>query len=266
MNTLTISLRGIGVAAALLVAASTLLAQPDAAGKARLDTLRQTPEVAGEAIYQGAVFAQTPGIGKPLFNYERRVGTHVGGLSASHITRDAVGSVIIVEEARFTPAYAVQRFEASNLQAGFSGSVEVSKEGTHLEYSLSQNGKLTKAAEDVSDPVVTGPTLHGFVLQHWDALASGQPIAVRMIVLAEKTTYGFVVRKHAAADGVTAFSITPASALVRMFIAPMKVSFDTTSRALVRYEGRVPPMQAEGGKLKSLDARVEYTMHVPVYR
>jgi hypothetical protein len=266
MSTSKPSVRASSVAVALLIATATLHAQPDAAGRARLETLGQTPEVAGAAIYQGAVFSQTAGTGKPLFNYERRAGTHVGGLSASHITRDPSGTVIIAEEARFTTAYALQRFDASNLQAGFTGSVEVSKDGTHLEYSLSQNGKLSKAAEDVSDPVVTGPTLHGFVLQHWDALAGGQPIAVRMIVLAEKTSYGFVVRKHAAADGVTAFSITPASALVRMFIAPMKVSFDTASRALLRYEGRVPPMQAEGGKLKSLDARVEYTMQVPVYR
>jgi hypothetical protein len=34
----------------------------------------------------------------------------------------------------------------------------------------------------------------------------------------------------------------------------------------VRYEGRVPPMESVDGKLKNLDARVEYTSLAPVYR
>jgi hypothetical protein len=34
----------------------------------------------------------------------------------------------------------------------------------------------------------------------------------------------------------------------------------------VRYEGRLPPMKREGGSLVDLDARVDYTMNVPVYR
>jgi hypothetical protein len=266
MQSLSSFLRTIGTFTAPLPAAAALHDQADAAGRARLDALRQTPEVAGELVYRGAVFAQQSSSDKALFNYERRVSTIARGLSAAHITSDVDGTVIIAEEARFTPAYALQRFDVVNEQAGFSGSVVVSREGRRLEYRLSRNGKLSTASDDVTDPVVTGPTLYGFVLQHWEALASGQAIPVRMIVLAEKTTYGFVVRRLAAADGLTSFSITPSSALVRLAIAPLKVTFDSATRALVGYEGRVPPMQADGRKLKTLDARIDYTMLAPVYR
>jgi hypothetical protein len=49
-------------------------------------------------------------------------------------------------------------------------------------------------------------------------------------------------------------------------IAPLRVEFDSASRNARRYEGRVPPMEAVGGKLKDLDARVDYTMVATSYR
>ena len=51
-----------------------------------------------------------------------------------------------------------------------------------------------------------------------------------------------------------------------MLVAPLTVSFDTTSRNVIRYEGRVPPLQPVAGKLQPLDARVDYTMAVAAYR
>ena len=141
-----------------------------------------------------------------------------------------------------------------------------SQGGPHLEYRLNQNGKLTTASEDVADPVVAGPQLHGFILQHWDALAQGNSIPVRMIVMAKKTPYGFDIRQAAQADGRTSFSITPSSWLVRLAVAPLSVSFDTATKHVLRYEGRVPPMQPVAGKLRELDARVDYDLHAPVYR
>jgi hypothetical protein len=256
--------------AALAMTTAVAIAHADSVGSARLDTLRQTPEVAGVQIYQGAVFATHTPSATPLFSYERRVGVMGSGLSSAHITHDADGRLIIAEEAQFTTDYAVQRFDATNLQQGYSGTVLLSQGGRHLEYRLNHKGKLTTATEDVNDPVVTGPTLHGFVLQHWDPLTSGKTVKVRMIVLAEKTTYGFDIRRVAPADepdpALATFSITLSHWLVRQAIAPLKVSFNARTRSPVRYEGRVPPMQAEGGKLKNLDARVDYTMQAAVYR
>jgi hypothetical protein len=250
--------------AALAAGAATGHAALDAAGIARLAALRQSPESAGALIYRGTVFAQHAPGAAPLFTYERRVGTTANGLSSAHVTLDPNG--IIAEQAQFTPGYALQRFDATNAQSGYSGSVVLSDGGRHLEYRLSENGKVTTASEDVSDPVVAGPSLHGFILHHWDALTQGRRIPVRMIVMTKKVTYGFDIRRFAQADGRTSFSITPSSWLVRLVVAPLIVTFDSTTKNVVRYEGRVPPMQGQGGKLRELDARVDYTMSAPVYR
>lgn len=125
---------------------------------------------------------------------------------------------------------------------------------------------VTTLVAVLADPVLTGPTLHGFVLQHWDTLAAGQVQAVRMVALVDMTTYGFESRSLPAADGLVSFSVIPSSLLVRLAIAPLKLSFDAGTRALVRYEGRVPPMRTEGSTLKALDARVEYRMDLARYQ
>jgi len=114
--------------------------------------------------------------------------------------------------------------------------------------------------------VLAGPSLHGFILAHWDALAAGKDLPVRMIVMAKKETCGFTIRQSAQRDGRTGFSVTPSSLLVRLAVAPLRVEFDSNTRRLLRYEGRVPPRQNVGGKLEDLDARVEYTMVMANYR
>ncbi|HEU0204404.1 MAG TPA: hypothetical protein VFR86_28680 [Burkholderiaceae bacterium] len=265
MRSLALTSLSVAIVAALAACGTPPSAILDRAGAARLDALRQAPETAGDRIYQGAVFPIEPPGAPQVFSYERRIDKLGDGLASSHITRDTNGDVVVVESAQFSPAYEVTRFEAVHKEAGYSGSVIVTG-GRHLEYVLSQGGKIRTATEDVADPVVTGPSLHGFILHHWDALAAGQRLPVRMIVLAKMQTYGFEIQRADASDGRTAFSITPTNFLVRLALDPLRVEFDSSTRNVLRYIGRVPPMQGVAGRSEALDARVEYTMNVPVYR
>jgi hypothetical protein len=226
----------------------------------------QVDQTAGALVYRGDTFSQRMPAGEPLYRYERRVVSAPSGLTASHITSDPTGRVIIVESALVSNHYETQRFEAMNQQAGFSGSVEISNGGRHLEYTLNDNGKVSQASEDVSDPVVCGPSMFGFILKQWEPLKAGATLPVRMVVLKEKTTYGFNVKFEKLANGQASFTVTPSNFLVRMAIAPLRVVFNASTRTPVRYEGRVPPMENVAGKLKDLDARVEYTSTAATYR
>lgn len=185
------SLALIGFAATIL---STFVkadpARLDTQSESRLTTLRHSPASAGELIYRGTVVEQGSPAAPPLFTYERRVGSTVDGLVAAHITRSASGAVVIVEEAHVGADYALQRFEAINQQLGYHGSVVVSDHGRRLDCRLVKGGKLSVASERVTQPVVSGPSLHGFILRHWDALAQGARIGLRFVVVAEKTSYG----------------------------------------------------------------------------
>ena len=232
----------------------------------KLDALQVSAEAAGTLVYRGNTFTQRAPAGAPLFRYERRVLTSPNGLTASNITRDPAGRVIILESAQVSPNQETQRFEATNQQSGFTGSVQISKGGRHLKYELNDNGKLSTASEDVVDPVVSGPSMFGFILKNWDPLMAGATLPVRMLVLKEKTTYGFDLKFEKLADGKASFTITPSNLLIRMAVAPLQVTFDASTKMPARYEGRVPPLENISSKLKDLDARVEYTSISAVYR
>jgi len=269
-NTTALPKRLIALSAAIAMAAAATPASLDAAGQARLASVLQAPASAGELVYRGRVFANDRADAAPLFTYERRV-AHMsdGQEAASHITHAPGGEVIIAEVARYAAGYALQRFDATNKQLGHSGSVVLSKGGRHLEFRLLDKGKLSTASEDVDAPVVSGPSLHGFIRHHWDLLARGEPLPVRMIVLAQLQTYGFDIRRIAGSEGdagSTSFSITPSNWLVRLTLKPLSVTFDDTTRNVVRYEGRVPPMRQLEDRLTTLDAQVDYRMAIAVYR
>ena len=250
----------------LAVAASPAHAQLDDNSLAQLQSLGQSPANAGELIYKGDTYAQQSSSEQPLFRYERRVAMTPAGLTASHLTRNPSGELMVFEVAQVGPDYALQRFETINQQSDFSGSVAVSADGRQLHYSLLEQGEASHADEEVDLPVVTGPSMHGFILQHWDQIKAGSSLPVRFVVLQEKQTYGFDIRFEQEAQGQTVFTVTPSNFLIRMAIAPLKVTFDSSARTVVRYEGRVPPKQEIDGQLKDLDARVEYTAITPSYR
>lgn len=254
------------VVAVLVLNATSSYAQLSQPALAKLESLRLSPESTGTLVYRGDTFTQHPPFGLPLYRYERRVWSTPTGFTASHITSDPTGRVIIVEASVVSPNYEVQRFDVVNQQAGLVGSAVISQAGHHLEYELTSNGTVSRASEDVSDPVVTGPSLFGFILKNWDTLKAGSTVPVRMVVLKDKTTYGFDLRFEKLVHGQASFTITPSSFLIRLAVAPLRVVFDAATRNAVRYEGRVPPMENVSGKLKDMDARVEYTSISPTYR
>jgi hypothetical protein len=226
-----------------------------------------TLAAAGALIYEGRVYASDAAA--PLFTYERRVSTFDDGLEAAHLTRDAAGATLIVEAARVTPTYALRRFEADNRQQGYRGSVVVSDDGRRLHYELQRDdGTRRSADERIDAPAVSGPSLHGLILQHWDTLTGCGALPVRMLVLDKTTSYGFTIRHERARSGAgrTAFSVTPTNWLLRFAIAPLVVTFDERTRQVVRYDGRVPPQRSVDGRSRPFDARVEYAARAPAYR
>jgi len=251
-----------------LGASATNLPPPlDGGAAQRLDALHRAPDSAGTRVYRGLVFAPTPGDAEALYHYERRVLATSDGLTATHITHNTQGAVLIVEAATVSPAYVLRRLDIANRQTGNSGSAVASTDGRHVDFTLLQAGKERTRRETIGDPLVSGPSLHGFVLQHWDVLASGATVPVRMVVLDELRTYGFDIRQvREGDDGRTTFSITPRNWLVRLAVAPLRVTFDKITRHVLRYEGRVPPMIEVNGRLRTLDAHVLYTAHVSRYR
>jgi hypothetical protein len=259
-------------AAAWLAGLATLLAPGahaalEPAALQRLTALQQSPDRAGAWVYDGLVQPLETPDGPALFSYQRRVQPSGDGMIASHVTRDPQGRVLIVESAAVAADYTLRRFEAVNRQLSQSGSVEAHPDGRQLHYRLIDGGRVRTATETIDAPAVTGPSLHGHLLRQWDVLSAGRAQRVRFVVLSRLESVPFEIRRaEAAAPGRRAFTITPAHWWLRLAIAPLRVEFDEATRHVLRYEGRVPPMQEVDGRLKTLDARVDYPRHASVYR
>jgi hypothetical protein len=252
--------------AALMGAAIPAIAEQNPEAAAKLTEFRSSPAMAGALIYRGTVSALNRSTSETLYTYERRAEKNAQGSLAAHLTSDLQGDLLIVEAAQSSPTYDLQRFDAINKQLGYSGSVVVSANGHRLDYHLNENGKISTATEDIADPAVSGPQMFGLILTHWPLLKAGKTLPVRMIVLKAKTTYGFDIRMEKEVNGQATFTVIPSSFLIRMAIAPMRVVFDVPSSTVVRYEGRVPPMELVAGKFKDLDARVDYKSIETSYR
>lgn len=211
----------------------------------------------GTLVYRGSVFAPDDP-GKPRMIYERRV--RAGDLPESvHLTRWPSGEPMLLHRATHSDAYEVSAFDVLSAQTGISGEMHV--DDSRVCFSVTTNGRTQTRSEPRREPVVVGPTLFGVALLHWDALVAGEPVPLRFAVVERLRTYAFTLRHLDSDAETTRFELRADRRLVRATVPPMVITFDTRTRRVVRYEGRVPPKD----RGRDLDARVEYTFFVDRY-
>lgn len=226
--------------------------------------MQQLPERSGERIYEGLVYSLDTTRREPMFRYDRRVRVERGSLVSTHITKNPEGTVVVTQTAHHDSAYRLTRANMIQRQSGLSGSVEV-KDG-ELSFILIDNGRVTTATEKLTDPVIAGPTTFGFIVTHWDTLLAGASLPVRFAVLERNESIGFILDRVPGNAGGVTVRMRPSSAIIRLAVKPTYFTFDSTSRKVLGYDGRVPPLEEVNGKLKTLDARVRYTFYVPTFR
>jgi hypothetical protein len=229
-----------------------------------IDAVQQLPASAGAQVYEGQVFA-LDGRPMPLFHYERRVRATDDGLVSTHVTYDPSRMVVVIQSASHTPGYDLVRADLLHGQSGVSGFVEVSERA--VAFTLNEGGHATTAREELTDPVVAGPTMFGYILAHWDDLMGGATLPIRFAVIERRETIGFILDKvDSATPGRTVIRMKPSNLLIRMAIAPTFFEFDTATRKILEYTGRVPPLEAVEGRLRTLDARVAYRFTAADFR
>lgn len=231
-----------------------------APASAQLEHLAEAPGSLGTLVYRGRVQPRGPD-SAALFSYERRVSASEAHATSTHLTQTVGGDTIVLHRAEHHPGdYRLYRFEEIHQQTGTAGTVTVDASGTAT-FALRDGRRRTERG---SEPVVAGPTLFGFVLHRWDDLLGGAHVPVRFAAIDAMRTYRFSIRLLSQDAEQTRFEMRPSSPLVRLGVPTMHLTFDTPTRAIVRYEGLVPPLV--GDRLDRLDARVDYTMQLPAYR
>ncbi|MFN8058699.1 MAG: hypothetical protein U0Q12_05990 [Vicinamibacterales bacterium] len=230
--------------------------------RARLDEIARRPASTGDQIYEGRVLT-LDGRDQPLFAYERRVREEGGLVTSTHITHDPAGAVVVVQSASHTPAYELRRADLLHGQSGVSASVVIAD--GRATYTLDDGGRTTTAHETVREPVVAGPTMFGFILAHWEALARGAVIRFGCRARARRVAR-LRPRSCRRAGRADDRRMTPPNPLVRLAVSRTYFHFDTGTRQILEYTGRVPPFERRGDALAALDARVSYRFVAASFR
>ena len=218
-----------------------------AAGCAQAPLAMPTVPDGGTRIYTGEVLDSQ---GVPMFRYTRSSTEHW----SIHRSFDAdTNALVVAQAARHDHAYTLRQYVEDHVQLGLR-SVVSSPAPDHLEYTTLDGHRVRHRTERIDAPAVTGPTLFGFILTHWDRLARGEALEVRFVVAERRRSYRFVLRMREPADGRTTVEMRPRSWILRRSIAPIRMHFDPRTRSILAYEGRIPPRK--GGR--PVDARVEY--------
>ena len=218
----------------------------------------------GELVYVGRVFPLRGAAGAPTYVYERRVDTRDGGLVSTHVTRDPAGAIQIAESATHRADYTLARYTLHTDQLGQSGEILV--DHGEVTFRITDGTHERTQVERVSGPVVVGPTLVGTIVGRLDDLERGATVRVRLAVLERLETIGFDLRVIDHVQGETRVRMSASSFLVGLLVDPITFTFETSTRKLLRLEGRVPPKLRVGDHWSAFDARVEYDFFAAAYR
>lgn len=218
----------------------------------------------GDRIYVGRVFPLAAPSAAPTYVYERRVAEQDGALVSTHVTRDPAGEIQLAESATHSAGYELVDYTLYANQLGQHGSIHV--EGDEVSFRLSDDGHEKTRVEHQPGDVVVGPTLIGYVFQRLDALAQGEVAEVRLAVIDRLETIGFRLEAVDGPPGQMRVRMSPSSFLVGLAIDPIYFTFETSSKRLLRLEGRVPTKIRDGRYWSDFDARVEYELVASSYR
>jgi len=216
---------------------------------------QQAPALTGDQVYEGRVYA-LDARPDPLFRYERRVQRAGDGWKSTHLSFDPAGAAVVLQSATHSNGYEFRQGELIHGQTGATASAEIA--GGEIIFTLTDAGKTTIAREAMTAPVIAGPTTFGYILAHWDELEAGATLPVRFAVLERAETIGFDLEKVESVLGQTTIRMRPSYLAMRMLLAPTFFHFDTASRRILEYTGRVPPLELVNERLRTLDARVAY--------
>jgi hypothetical protein len=218
----------------------------------------------GDAIYVGRVFPLHGTSTQPTYVYERRVEARLGRWVSTHVTRDSAGAIQLAESATHSSDYALSEYTLYANQLGQTGGIRVQDD--QITFRVTDGNIERVRVERLTGDVVVGPTLVGYVVRRLDGLARGEVAEVRLAVLDRMETIGFELAAVAAPAGLTRIQMTPSSFLIRLAVDPVIFTFETSTRQLVRLEGRVPTKIRDGDRWKDFNARVEYAFVASSYR
>jgi hypothetical protein len=160
---------------------------------------------------------------------------------------------------------ALESVELEELQVGAVGSARIrrasddaAKGSIEFEFGKEPGGRLKVRTEGIREKPLIADMVGPFLKSQWEALAHGEAVKCRYIVVPRKETVGFTFTKDAASTWhgrqVLTVRMEATSPFVAALVNPLVFTIEQAPpHRVLQYVGRTTPKIQAGGKWKELD-------------
>lgn len=157
------------------------------------------------------------------------------GIDGKVYTRQKINA----KKSPYAPDYTLEDLRDGHLEAVFFNGATY--EILFKDNAAAPGEKVTLRIPGNEIATVTFPGFSNFALKHWDILSRGEAVFFYLIVPTQRDFYRFrLVRDSITGSGISQrvhFRIELVNLVLRMFVDPIRISFDVSGRRMVRYEG-----------------------------
>lgn len=177
---------------------------------------------------------------------------------------DELGKTIVQRSVNFEKDMIKPDFKLSDLRNGYSEGAEVNASGIRVFSGGSPDEPLEHKLLIVPEPTVIDAGFNFFIEKNWDRLMNGEVLSFNFVAPSQLDYFSLrVYKKHE-----TTFRGKPAvvmnmdvdNFLIRFFVEAIHMTYDTSSRKLLLYDGISNIYDAEG---KSHMVRMEFNYKDP---
>lgn len=86
-------------------------------------------------------------------------------------------------------------------------------------------------------PIVIDAGFDRFIVQHWDVIMGGQPVAMEILAVSRGSFYDFEIRHLGSKNGLAEFEVKPTSLVLKWLVDPISVRYTIESRRLHQFTG-----------------------------
>jgi hypothetical protein len=169
------------------------------------------------------------------------------------------GQSIVERNLDFSRSATRPDYALRDLRNGYEEGAAIHGDSVRIFFRASGKSPLREKRIRIPEPFVIDGGFNGFLKENWDKLVQGRRMRFYFVAPSRLDYYAFSVRGVSNPSSVKeteqTFAIEPDNAFIRIFVKPILVTYDPSSRRMLRYQGISNISDAYG---KSFKVRLIY--------
>ena len=161
--------------------------------------------------------------------------------SAQVIYQNPEGNIIAKKDLQFQQNPLIPKYDFEDFRDGYLEGVSVSEDSIIVHWRENRDARTIKKALVVPEPVVVDMGFHYFIQKNWEPLWQGEMLFFNFVVPSKLNFFSFQINKIKEEQwhnqDVVVYKMELENAFLRLFIAPILLTYHAHSRQLLIVEG-----------------------------